>query len=66
MVRIQKEDKDWLVKNGYLKNQKGKYLGLVVCNKEHPSRSKTYYIEDRIAKFLQYKDKKKRYNKHKK
>jgi len=56
LTRICKEDKDWLIKKGYLKNDKGRYAGLIVCNKEHPSRSKTYYVEDRVASRLRFKN----------
>ena len=59
MTRIHKSDKDWLIKNGYLKIVKGKYVGLIVCNKNHNSNSKTYYVEDRFAKLLN-----KKYNKN--
>lgn len=54
MVRINQAEKNWLIEKGYIKNVGGRYLGLVVCNREHISRSKTYFVEDSYAYYLRY------------
>lgn len=52
MVKITAREKEWLIEKGYLKSEGGKINGLIVCNKEHPSRAKTYYTYDRLRKVL--------------
>lgn len=57
MVKITKVQKEWLINNGYLKMENGRFLGLIVCNKQHNSNSKTYYVEDYYGRLLQIKSK---------
>ena len=54
MIMITQKEKDWLIEKGYIKSVKGKYEGLIVCNKEHKSRNKTYYTLDSNAYYLRY------------
>jgi len=58
LIKITQEEKQWLIDKGYLKHLKGKYQGLVVCNKDHSSKSKTYYVEDRYVRWLNRRNKK--------
>jgi hypothetical protein len=57
LIRINQDEKNWLISKGYIKNIKGRFVGLVVCNKEHMSRSKTYFVEDSYAYYLRNRQK---------
>lgn len=52
MKLINREQRDFLIKNGYLKCVRGRYMGLVVVNKQSRSKKKTYYVEDRYHEIV--------------
>jgi hypothetical protein len=52
MVKITKEQKNYLIENGYLKLEEGKYPDLTICNKEHNGNSKTYFVPDFYKRYL--------------
>lgn len=53
MIRITKGQKDYLIKQGILKMERGRYPDLSICNKEHCGKgSKTYLVPDWMKKFI--------------
>lgn len=54
MTKITKEEMLVLIKNGYLRCVKGKYLDLIVCSKRKKHGGKTHYVTDFIAHKLKY------------
>ena len=53
MIKITKGQKDYLINKGFLKLERGRYVGLSICNKEHgKGKSKTYYVPDYMARWL--------------
>lgn len=54
MTKITKEEMQLLIKNGYLRCVKGKYIDLMVCSKGKKHGGKTRYVTDFIAHKLKY------------
>ncbi len=52
MQQIDKEEKDWLINQGYIKLKRGKYLDLVVLNRQKNARCKKYCTTEVIAENL--------------
>ncbi len=53
MQQITKQEKDWLIKNNYLKIKRGKYEDLTVTSrKKSKSKRKKYYVSEPIYKKL--------------
>lgn len=47
MIRITKSEKEQLDKEGLIRyKKKGQEPNIYICNKEHMSRSKTYYVTE--------------------
>jgi len=56
LQQITKNEKDWLIKNGYIKNQKGKYIDLKITQKNKKAKRKKYYTTTTIARNLKFMD----------
>jgi len=54
MTKITKEEMVFLIKKGYLRCVRGKYLDLLVCSKRKKHGGKTRYVTDFIAQKLKY------------
>lgn len=55
LIRITKSEKEFLEQEGLIRyKKKGQEPNIYICNKEHMSRSKTYYVteEKRILQKL--------------
>jgi len=53
LIQISKQEKDWLIKNKYLKLEKGKYTDLTVTSrKKSKSKRKKHYVPEPIAEKL--------------
>ena len=52
MVKITKEQVDYLIKNGYLKSFRGNYPDLTICSRNKKAKRKNRYVSDDVAKFL--------------
>lgn len=40
---------EWLIKNGFLKLNRGRYPNLIVCNKQRGKAHKNRYVSDPVA-----------------
>lgn len=52
MVQISKSERNFLVNNGFIKTEKGQYVGLKTLNRQAKSGKKSYVVEDDIAIYL--------------
>lgn len=53
LIEVSKREKDWLIKNNYLKLKKGRYADLTVTSrKKSKSKRKKYYVPEPIYKKL--------------
>lgn len=52
MVKVSKSEVEYLIKNGYLQSENGRYPDLIVCSKRKRSGGKQRYVPDPIAEKL--------------
>ena len=52
MVRIEKEEVDYLIKRKLLKSVRGQYPDLIICSRNKKSHQKTYYVNENLLRFL--------------
>ena len=52
MVRVTKQEVEYLKQRKLLKLVRGRYPDLVVANREHKGRAKSYYINENLLKYL--------------
>jgi hypothetical protein len=52
LVQINKDEKEFLIKNGYLKAKMGKYPDLTITSRNKKSRRKIYYVPDYYVNYL--------------
>lgn len=50
MVKVSSSTKKQMVELKLFENEKGRIKGLVVCNRKHKSKAKSYYVCDDIYK----------------
>lgn len=52
MKRVTKEQVDNLIKNGYLKNKKGRYPDLQITSRQRTRKRKNYFVPDYLMEKL--------------
>ena len=52
LVKITKEQADFLIENGHLTNKEGKYPDLQITCRQKGSKRKSYFVPDYLAKKL--------------
>ena len=49
---IDRQEKDWLIKHGYLKLVKGEYPDLTTASRRGKGKRKRYYIVENLLRYL--------------
>ena len=52
LIKITREEKDWLIQRKYLKMIRGQYPDLAVGSRNKKSKNKTYYVNENLIRFL--------------
>lgn len=52
MIEISKQEMDYLIRKGYIKNRKGKYIDLIITGRKKKSKNKKRYVPEHIASKL--------------
>lgn len=56
MIQISKEEAEYLIAKGFIKNVRGKYRDLIVLNKGKKAKRKKHYTTEPIAQKLKHVD----------